>query len=96
MSRVLAQAVHYPHAEHLQDLLDAMGRLRAASEGVAGLDEIGAFHDVERDRLVAISVWQSPEAMQAGMGVLMGAIADVPFSDWERQPGEMTFLPQVA
>jgi hypothetical protein len=96
MHRVMAQAVHYPRPEHREDLLAAMKRLAAASEGLAGLEEIGAFEDAEGGRIVAISVWASPEAMQAGLPVLGGAIADVPFDAWERQPGSMQFLPQVA
>ena len=30
------------------------------------------------------------------MPVLGAALADVPFDEWERQPGTMTVLPQVA
>ena len=96
MPRILAQAVHYPKPEHREDLIGAMKRLAAATEGLAGLDEIGGFEDAEGGRIVAISVWASPEAMQAGMPVLGAAIADVPFDEWERRPGSMTFLPQVA
>jgi quinol monooxygenase YgiN len=96
MPRILAQAVHYPKPEHREDLIAAMKRLAAATEGLAGLDEIGGFEDAADGRIVAISVWSSPEAMQAGMPALGAAIADVPFDEWERQPGTMTFLPQVA
>ena len=96
MPRVMAQAVHYPKPDHREDMLAAMTRLKAAAEGLDGLDEIGGFEDAEGARIVAISVWASPEALQAGMPVLGAAIADVPFDEWERQPGTMTFLPQVA
>jgi len=94
--RVLAQAVHYPKPEHRADLIAAMGRLRTASFGLDGLEEIGGFEDVEGDRIVAISVWASAAAMQAGMPVLGAAIADVPFEKWERQPGSLQVFPQVA
>jgi hypothetical protein len=96
MARVLARALHYPKPEHREDLIAAMKRLAAAAEGVAGLDEIGAFEDTEGGRLVAISVWASPEAMRAGLPVLGAAIADVPFDEWESQPSSMAFMPQVA
>jgi hypothetical protein len=94
--RYLAQAVHYPKPEHRDDLIAAMGRLRAASTGIAGLEEIGGFEDADAGRLVAISVWSSLEAMRAGMPVLGAAIADVPFDEWERQDGTMQAFPQVA
>lgn len=94
--RVLAQAIHFPKPEHRDDLVAAMGRLRAAAAGVDGLEEIGGFEDPDGGRIVAISVWTSAEAMQAGLPVLGAAVADVPFAVWERQPGSMQFLPQVA
>ncbi|MEU8663561.1 antibiotic biosynthesis monooxygenase [Actinoplanes philippinensis] len=94
--RVLAQAVHYPKPEHRDDIIAAMGRLRAASSGVAGLEEIGGFEDPEGGRIIAISVWSSMEAMQAGMATLGAAIADVPFAEWERQAPSLAAFPQVA
>ncbi|GIE30657.1 hypothetical protein Ait01nite_037020 [Actinoplanes italicus] len=94
--RVLAQVVHYPKAEHRDDIVAAMGRLRAASEGVAGLEEIGGFEDSAGGRLIAISVWSSMEAMRSGMAALGAAIADVPFGQWERQEHLMEVFPQVA
>ena len=94
--RVLAQVVHYPKPEHRDDIVAAMGRVRAASTGVAGLEEIGGFEDADGGRIVALSVWSSPEAMQAGMATLGAAIADVPFDEWERQESFVEAFPQVA
>jgi hypothetical protein len=96
MARILARALHHPKPEHRADLIAAMKRLAAAADGLAGLDEIGAFDDTEGGRLVAISVWASPEAMQAGMPVLGAALADVPFDQWESQPSSMAIMPEVA
>jgi heme-degrading monooxygenase HmoA len=94
--RVLAQVVHYPKTEHRDDIVAAMGRLRAASEGVAGLEEIGGFEDAAGGRIIAISVWSSMEAMRAGMATLGATIADVPFDQWERRQHSMEAFPQVA
>jgi hypothetical protein len=96
MSRVLFHAVHYPHPEHLGDLLGAMSRISEAAAGVEGLEEIGAFSDPDHGRVFAISVWSSPEAMQAGMGQLFASLGDVPFDQWERQPRELLTLPEAA
>ncbi|GIF40268.1 hypothetical protein [Actinoplanes xinjiangensis] len=94
--RVLAQVVHHPKPEHRDDIIAAMGRLRAASEGVGGLEEIGGFEDTESGRIIAVSVWSSMEAMRSGMAVLGAVIADVRFGEWERQEHSLAVFPQVA
>jgi quinol monooxygenase YgiN len=94
--RVLFHAVHHPHPEHLDDLLAAMRRLTAAAQGLDGLEEIGAFLDRDGMRVVAISVWSSAEALQAGSGTLFAGLGDVPFDEWERRPRELLTLPEVA
>ncbi|MEU4689572.1 antibiotic biosynthesis monooxygenase [Actinoplanes sp. NPDC023714] len=94
--RILAQAIHYPKPEHRDDLIAAMARMREASAGVDGLEEIGGFEDTGGDRIIAISVWSSPEAMRAGMAKLGAAIADVPFADWEHREHSFEAFPQVA
>ncbi len=94
--RVLAQATHVPRPEHRDDLLDAMRRMNAAADGLDGLDAIGAFEDVETGRLVAISLWQSADAMQVGLQALGAVVASVPFSEWESEPPTFVVLPEVA
>lgn len=96
MPRVMAQVVHFPKPEYRADLLAAMGRLRAAVEHLPGLDEIGGFEDPESGRIVAVSVWASEEALQAGMPALGAAIEGLPFDVWEREHYTMSILPQVA
>jgi hypothetical protein len=94
--RVLFHAVHHPHPEHLDDLLGAMRRLNELAAGIEGLEEIGAFHDAEGGRVVAVSVWSSPEALQAGSAVLFAGLGEVPFDEWETRPRELMTLPEVA
>lgn len=96
MSRVLFHVTHFPHPEHRDDLLAAMGHVSAAAPGIHGLDEIGAFAEPDSDRVVAISVWSSVEAMQAGMGELFASIGDLPFDHWESRPHEALVMPEVA
>ena len=95
MSRVLFHAVHYPKPEHVDDVLGAMSGIAEAAGNVAGLESIGAFSDAETGRIVAVSIWSSPEAFQAGTQVLFASLADVPFDAWERQPRELLVLPEV-
>lgn len=96
MPRVLFHAVHYPHPEHTDDLLAAMGRVATAARGLEGLEAIGAFHDAEGGSIVAVSVWSSPEALAAGAATLFASTADVPFDAWERRPRELATLPEAA
>jgi hypothetical protein len=95
-TRVLVQVTHHPRPEHRGDLLAAMRRITAASASVPGLEEVGAFAGETGDGVVAISVWSSAEAMQAGMGALLAAVGDVDMDPWERLPAEMLVMPQVA
>lgn len=95
MPRVLLHATHYPRPDHVEDLLAAMADLGAAADGLDGLEEIGAFRDEDGDRIVAISLWSSPEALQAGTPTLLGAVAHVPFDEWERRPRELVVLPEA-
>jgi quinol monooxygenase YgiN len=95
MSRVLFHAVHYPHPEYRDDLLESMRDLMAAATSVEGLESIGAYADGAGDRIVAVSVWASPEALQAANAGLFASIADLPFDVWERKPREILVLPEV-
>jgi quinol monooxygenase YgiN len=96
MPRVMFQVVHHPHPEHVDDLLDAMRRIYDAAPGVPGLEAIGAFRDDEGGRVFAVSLWSSPEAMEAGMQQLFAWVGELPFDVWERQPYEALVLPEVA
>ena len=73
-----------------------MDRLRAAAAGLDGLEEIGAFEDADAGRIVAIWVWGSPAAMQAGMGELFASVGELPLDRWETRPFESATLTQVA
>lgn len=96
MSRVLFQVVHFPKPEHREDMLAAMSVIRETSAHIEGLDEIGAFEEADGSRIVAISVWASPEAMAAGAQELFASVADLPLDQWETRPYESATLTQVA
>ena len=96
MSRVLFQVVHFPKPEHRDDMLAAMDVIREKSAHIDGLDEIGAFEEPDGSRIVALSIWASPEAMQAGMGELFASVGELPLDQWETRPYESATLTQVA
>jgi hypothetical protein len=96
MSRVLFQVVHFPRPEYRADMLAAMAVIRETSARIDGLDEIGAFEESDGSRIVAISVWASPEALAAGASQLFASVGDLPFDLWESRPSESATLTQVA
>ena len=55
-----------------------------------------AFEEADGSRIVAISVWASPEAMAAGAQELFASVADLPLDQWETRPYESATLTQVA
>ncbi|MEJ2889367.1 hypothetical protein [Actinomycetospora aeridis] len=96
VSRVLFQVVHFPKPEYRADMLAAMAVIRETSARIDGLDEIGAFEEPDGSRIVAISVWASPEALAAGASELFASVGDLPFDVWETRPAESATLTQVA
>lgn len=96
MPRVLFHVTHHPRPEHRDDLLGAMTKVNAAAEGVPGLEAIGAFSDAAAGRVVAISLWSSPEAMQSGLQRLFAGVGEIPFDRWEERPSEALVLPETA
>jgi heme-degrading monooxygenase HmoA len=96
VSRVLFQVVHFPKPEHRDDMLAAMDVIRQKSAHIDGLDEIGAYEEPDGSRIVALSIWASPEAMQAGTVELFATVGELPLDRWETGPYESATLTQVA
>ena len=82
-------AIHYPRAEKEALLIAAMQRLNQALQGQPGLRYINAHRDMQRNVLVAISMWESRKAMLATVPIVSATIKDVPFDEWEVRPREI-------
>ncbi len=82
-------AIHYPKSDHRQDLLAAMQRLNQALQSATGLQNIGAWAEASGERIVALSIWESPQAFQSALGKIGTSIANVPFDQWEQRPREL-------
>ena len=85
----LYRAIHYPKPEHVDDLLTEMRRLDETVRGTPGLLRIGAWREEQTGRIVALSLWESREALAAAVGRIVAAVAGVPFDDWEERPREL-------
>lgn len=82
-------AIHYPDAEHLEDLLNAMKQLAVAAQSIEGLIDMSAWVDDASGRVFATSTWESAEKAKAAWQQLGALAAQTPFSQWERQPREV-------
>ncbi|GAA3810371.1 hypothetical protein [Cellulomonas soli] len=96
MTRILMHAVHQPRPEHVDDLLAAMSAINTAADGLDGLEHIGAFQDPATGKIVAISLWGSMEALQAGAPTLLAGADGLPFDRWEDGEPELSMLSEVA
>lgn len=82
-------AIHYPIADHLEDLLAAMHQLALAAQHIEGLIDMSAWVDDASGRVFATSTWESAEKAKVAWQELGALAAKTPFSQWERQPREV-------
>jgi quinol monooxygenase YgiN len=87
-NRYLTVRVLYPKPGRGDDILDAVMRVSEAARKREGLIEIGAWLDKENDRIVNISLWESRELAMKATAAMHSQFADIPWSEWERQPAE--------
>ncbi len=53
------------------------------------------FKDVAAGTIMAVSTWESQEALQAAMPAFREALKDIPFDEWEARPRELHRLNSV-
>jgi quinol monooxygenase YgiN len=92
--RFLSLAIHYPKAEHHDELIAAMARLGSALATTPGMLQATAAGD--QQRIVALSIWESRAAFVAAGPAIAAAIADVPFDRWEARQRELFGLDELA
>ncbi|HEY5231303.1 MAG TPA: antibiotic biosynthesis monooxygenase [Galbitalea sp.] len=85
-------AIHHPVPEYRAELLASMRRVDAAAAGQPGLIRINGWSEIDGDRLVGISMWESMDAFRAARGAIFATVADDPFDLWESGPVESMFL----
>ena len=91
--RQLFLAIHRPSADHADDLIGAMTRFGDVLAQTPGMLHASAWRAGER--VVAISIWDSPDHLVAARPAMAAAIADVPFGEWEEHPRELLILDEV-
>ncbi len=87
-NRYLTVRVLYPKPGKTEDILNAVKRVSAAARQHEGLVEIGAWLDKDNNRIVNISLWESRGLAMKATAAMHAQFADIPWSEWERQPAE--------
>ena len=85
-------AIHRPKPEYQDDLLASMKRVGAAAAGATGLIRINAWKELNGERLVGISMWESKEAFEAVADKIFEVVQDDPCDVWEDEPIQSMFL----
>ena len=81
-------AFHYPKPEYVEELLASMRRVDVASRQADGLVSIGPWREIDGDRIVGVSVWESRAHFEAAAPAVWGVVKDDPFDLWCAKPTE--------
>ena len=76
-------------------LIDSMHRFGAAMKTQPGLQRAHALQDPESGALIGLAIWDSKKDWEAARSVMLEAIKDDPFEEWEDEPPEVYFLNEV-
>ncbi|HEX4444472.1 MAG TPA: hypothetical protein VHZ81_12930 [Galbitalea sp.] len=85
-------AIHHPKPEYRGDVLASMRRVDAAAAGHPGLIRINGWKEIDGERLVGISMWESMDAFEAASDALFASAQGDPWDLWEDEPVESMFL----
>jgi heme-degrading monooxygenase HmoA len=85
-------AIHRPKPEYREELLASMRRVDAAAAGKPGLIRINGWREIDGERLVGISIWDSMDAFRAAADDIFAVVRNDPFELWESGPVESMFL----
>ena len=85
-------AIHHPKSEYKEDVLASMRRVDAAAAGSVGLIRINGWREIDGDRLVGISMWDSMEAFRSASDRIFATARNDPWDLWEDVPVESMFL----
>ncbi len=88
----LNYVIHYPKPEKEALLVHAMQLFGEIVKSQPGIIFVNAFKDTEKGTVMAISIWETQEALQAALPAMREALKDVPFDEWEARPGELHTL----
>ena len=85
----LFYAVHYPHPEKEELLIQGMHEFGELIKKQPGCMFVHTFSDPENGTLLALAIWESREAFKASWRIL---VQDAPSEEWEVKPREVHLL----
>lgn len=86
--KYLTLAIHYPKEACLKEMTEAIKEIGITAKGLDGCIEAGAWYEVDKKRVVLLSLWQSAEYAMQAPPILRPLIAKYPWKEWERQPSD--------
>ena len=85
-------SIHHPREGKEKFLIESMHRFGKAMEGKNGLIMAHTTKDEDTNRLVGLAIWESKEEWQAARPVMIEAVKDDPFEDWELKEPDVFHL----
>jgi uncharacterized protein YciI len=92
----LALLFHYPDAEHFDEFVAGMETVRDAMAAVPGNLEVGIWRQAATGAAVAVSRWESLEALAAARQVLASGDLPVAVTEAETRDRESIVLAEVS
>ena len=90
-----AMAVHHAAPEHVEEFKEFMRRVRAATEGAAGLVEFTSWQDADDPtRLIGLARWERPEDFAAALPRI-GSLSHERREEWSAAPDELFTMTAV-
>ena len=85
-------AIHRPHADKADLLIDSMHRFGDAIRSQPGLREAHTLKDATSGALIGLAIWDSKESMLAARPAMQEAVKDDDFAAWEPAGPEIYHL----
>jgi quinol monooxygenase YgiN len=89
-----AIAIHYARAEHAEDFLAFMHRVRAAVGEPPGLIEFTLWRDTQSERLFGHSRWESEADFRAALP-LITSLGPERRDEWSERPDDLLLLEEA-
>ena len=85
-------AIHRPRLDKAELLVDSMRRFGSGMLGQPGLQQVFTLRDQKTGALIGLAIWDSKEAWEAARPVMLAAIENDPFDEWEDLPPDVFHL----
>jgi heme-degrading monooxygenase HmoA len=88
-------AIHHPHPDKSDLLIESMHRFAAAMAGQPGLQQVYTLRDPESGTLFGFAIWDSKDDWLAARPAMQAAVKDDLFDEWEDTSPEVYHMEPV-